>query len=64
MTIHSNGFSRERHGPWAVIAGASDGLGEEFAHHAAAAGVNCILVARRERVVHMTTHLNAFFGEG
>ncbi|MDB6061178.1 MAG: hypothetical protein JWM78_1281 [Verrucomicrobiaceae bacterium] len=41
------GFSSERHGPWAVIAGASDGLGAEFARNAAAAGIHCILIARR-----------------
>ena len=43
----TDGFSRERHGPWALIAGASDGLGAEIARHAAAAGIHCILVARR-----------------
>jgi uncharacterized protein len=36
-----------RYGPWALIAGASDGVGAEFARQAAAAGINCILVARR-----------------
>lgn len=41
------GFSLERHGPWAIIAGASDGLGAEFARHAAAAGIHCVLIARR-----------------
>jgi uncharacterized protein len=41
------GFSRERHGPWALIAGASDGLGAEFARQAAAVGIHCILIARR-----------------
>jgi short-subunit dehydrogenase len=38
---------RARYGPWALIAGASDGVGAEFARQAAAAGINCILVARR-----------------
>jgi short-subunit dehydrogenase len=36
-----------RYGPWAVIAGASDGIGEAFAHQIAAAGISCVLVARR-----------------
>src|SRR5712671_6285651 len=36
-----------RYGPWALIAGASDGVGAEFARQVAAAGINCILVARR-----------------
>jgi uncharacterized protein len=38
----------ERYGPWAVIAGASEGTGREFARQVAAQGVNCILIARRE----------------
>ena len=39
---------RDRYGPWAVIAGASEGIGRAFAQAIAARGVNCILVARRE----------------
>ena len=38
----------ERYGPWALISGASEGVGSSFAHRIAAEGVNCILVARRE----------------
>ena len=38
----------ERYGPWAVIAGASEGTGRAFARQVAANGVNCILIARRE----------------
>jgi uncharacterized protein len=38
----------ERYGPWAVIAGASEGTGRAFARQVAAQGVNCILIARRE----------------
>jgi short-subunit dehydrogenase len=37
----------DRYGPFAVIAGASEGLGAEFARQVAARGVNLILVARR-----------------
>jgi uncharacterized protein len=36
------------YGPWAVIAGASEGTGRAFARQVAAKGVNCILIARRE----------------
>ena len=38
----------ERYGPWAVIAGASEGTGRCFAQELAKHGVNCILLARRE----------------
>jgi short-subunit dehydrogenase len=38
----------ERYGPWAIVAGASEGTGRCFARKLAARGLNCILVARRE----------------
>jgi short-subunit dehydrogenase len=36
-----------RYGPWALVSGASEGTGAEFALQAAAQGLNLILVARR-----------------
>jgi uncharacterized protein len=36
-----------KYGPWAVIAGASEGTGAEFARQLAAAGINLVLAARR-----------------
>ncbi len=42
---------REKYGPWAIVAGASEGLGEAFAREIAARGVNVVLVARREEAV-------------
>jgi len=36
----------ERYGPWAVIAGASEGTGRSFARQVAAKGLSCILVAK------------------
>src|SRR4030095_16200532 len=34
-------------GPWAVIAGGSEGIGSAIANHLAEAGINIVLVARK-----------------
>lgn len=39
---------RERFGPWAVIAGASEGTGECYARELAGMGINLVLVSRRQ----------------
>lgn len=39
---------REKYGPWAVITGASEGVGAEFALRLASEGIHCVLIARRE----------------
>jgi short-subunit dehydrogenase len=41
----------ERYGPWAVVAGASDGIGASGARLLGAQGVNVVLVARRRAVL-------------
>src|SRR5262245_45594986 len=41
----------ERYGPWALVAGASDGVGEGFARAVAERGVNVVLLARRQHVL-------------
>jgi uncharacterized protein len=37
----------DRYGPWAVVLGASEGLGEAYAHGIAARGLNVVVAARR-----------------
>lgn len=40
-----------RYGPWALVAGASDGVGAAFAEGLAERGVNVVLLARRQDVL-------------
>ncbi|HVU72738.1 MAG TPA: SDR family NAD(P)-dependent oxidoreductase [Mycobacteriales bacterium] len=41
----------EQYGPWAVVAGASDGVGAALADALAAEGINVVLVARRQALL-------------
>ncbi len=52
-----------RYGPWALVAGASEGLGEAFARELAARGLSLVLLARRgERLEALATELGQKHG--
>ncbi len=44
-------LDKKRFGPWALVTGASSGIGKEFARQIAASGINVVLVARRENLL-------------
>src|SRR5260370_20674026 len=41
-------LDKKRFGPWALVTGASSGIGKEFARQIAASGIHVALVGRRE----------------
>ena len=51
---------RQQYGPWALVTGASEGIGREMALALAEAGLNLVLVARRQSLLEqLATELGA-----
>jgi short-subunit dehydrogenase len=54
---------KQRYGDWALIVGASYGMGSEFAHRLAKQGINCVLLARTESKLNtLKTELETQYG--
>ncbi len=59
----SNGRILDRYGPWAVVAGASEGIGRAWCQRLAARGLGIVLVARREEpLAALAKELQAEYG--
>jgi len=54
-------FSK-RYGPWAVVAGASEGTGRSFARQIAAHGIHCVLVAKDGPLQETADEIRREFG--
>ena len=50
-TLMKTQIDKKRFGPWALVTGASSGIGKEFAQQIAASGINVMLVARRDALL-------------
>src|SRR5260370_33932320 len=56
-------LDKERFGPWALVTGASSGIGKEFARQIAASGINVELVTRRDALLNeVGRHITRDFG--
>ena len=56
-------IDKEQFGPWAIVTGASSGIGKEFARQLAASGLNLVLVARRLSLLEdLGSQLESQFG--
>jgi len=55
--VSDRAFDPARYGPWAVVAGGSEGVGRAFATQLAEAGLNLVLVARKPVALEETAAL-------
>jgi short-subunit dehydrogenase len=55
-TLMKTQIDKKRFGPWALVTGASSGIGKEFAQQIAASGINVVLVARRDALLAELGH--------
>lgn len=47
---------KSKYGPWALVTGATSGIGKEIAQLLAGSGINLVLAARREKLLESISH--------
>lgn len=63
MGLRNITLDTHQYGPWAIVTGASSGIGLEFAKQLAANGIHLVLVARREQLLReISRDLSARWG--
>lgn len=52
---------KEKYGPWAIVTGATDGIGKEYARELARSGINIILMSRSiEKLTRVAQEIGTF----
>ncbi len=63
MASKTSSLDKQQFGPWALVTGASSGIGREFARQIAASGIHVVAVARRLHLLEdLGRQLDAEFG--
>ncbi len=62
-TVDLAHITRERYGPWAIVAGASEGIGAAFSRRLAERGLDLVLLARKEApLLALADEIEATYG--
>merc|ERR1712071_401737 len=60
--LHSVEGMKKKYGPWAIVTGATDGIGKEYARQLARSGINIILMSRSlDKLTRVAQEIEAEF---